>query len=192
MRNEAAVVKSKFIPEVLANLKEGEVFPFVKILDLSERCFNINHEKSKIARSMESRMSQMRKNQRIKKEKKFSNQSFTSMMNNGEVVCGTVLTCIESQDGSNQADTDLTAIYAQQMMQLGTAEALPIVKVVDPSASFVDVNVVKQVVSMMTEQSINIAKRSSKDGVSYVSEEFCGTLSNGNLVIGNIIRKQNV
>lgn len=181
-----AVTKSKFSTNILLNMNEGETYPFIKVLRLSDGPIDINAEKSKMARSMESRMTQLRQSREEFNSKRFSNRSFTSLLSNGDIVCGTVLTCV-----SNQAEdkTDNSDNYFEQLMELGVNDTLPIVHVVNPNETGIDIEQEQSDVLAMSEEIVNKAHEIKGSNVAYDIAPFNSMLSNGNILFGSMIKR---
>lgn len=182
--------KEKASTHLLLGLKQGETFPRVKIFDLDEGPVDINVEKSKLARSMESRMTQLRRKHESFQNTKFTNQSFTSLLSDNHIVCGTVLTCVVGEEPQEDADALDYTSYVLQIRELSIGDSMPIVNVVSTADSTIDLDSEKAFVCQIAERSIAMASEiAGLENAQYMTESFTTMLANGNIVFGTIIKR---
>jgi len=182
--------KEKASTQLLLSIQEGGTFPRIKIFDLDEGPIDVNFEKSKLARSMESRMTQLRRKHNSFAGKKFTNQSFTSVLSDNNIVCGTVLTCVSGEVSDEASLIDDNEAYVMQVKELSIGDTMPIVNVVDPSTETVCVDAEKAFIQQKTDLIIDLTSETTMfKAARFESELFTTTLANGKLIFGALIKR---
>lgn len=190
-----AYKKGRFTPAALAGLDVGQSFSFAKVFQPGEGAVNLNDEKSKMSRSIESRISQLKtRNQEVLGDVHFHNQSFTSILSGGDLVCGTILTCTDEPSSRarkkgprviKEADSTL---FLKQILMMKPGESLPITQQIIISEHEVDLMQERKQLSQCINECFAVAQK--EDPAMELSREpFQTTVSNGNIVLGEMIRR---
>jgi len=183
--------KEKAATKLLLNTEIGGTFPRVRIFELNKGPLDIQDERSKLSRSMESRMTNLRHRHRNFENKRFTNQSFTTILSDNQIMCGTVLTCVKSD--SNKKDVDSFDYFnhrARQLSELSIGDSAPFINVLNLQSEDLDLATEKESLCSLADRYIEAAIE-AKEGVSsaFTSRPFTSMLVNGNIVFGVVIER---
>jgi hypothetical protein len=183
--------KEKASTKLLRNIEIGGTFPRVKIFELNEGPVDIQGERSKLARSMESRMTQLRHKDQDFENKRFTNQSFTTILSDNQVMCGTVLTCVQSHSKpSDDVTFDYFTHCVGQVCELAIGDSTPIVNVLSLKSKELDLAMEKESLCTLADRYIEAAIDSKTDVKSeFTTRPFTSMLVNGNIVFGVVIKR---
>jgi hypothetical protein len=183
--------KEKASTKLLRNIEIGATFPRVKIFELNEGPVDIQGEKSKLSRSMESRMTQLRHKDHNFETKRFTNQSFTTMLSDSQVMCGTVLTCVKSNSKTlDNVEFDHFNHCVRQLSELAIGDSSPIVNVLSLQSNELDLAMEKKSLDSLADRYIDAAIESEKNSLNeFTTKPFASMLVNGNIVCGVVIKR---